>query len=120
MVESPKINTFCDSRLTWINGEPGDGNDGKWWLETGITGKNELVVRPAPNLDYWSRTFYNPLLIKHNGQSLCANLPAEVEATITTSFTLYPRAQFDQAGVMILVDKDTWVKAGIEFFDGVP
>ena len=67
MIESTKIDNFDDSRLVWINGEPGVGNTGKWWRETAISGKSELVVSPAPNLDYWSRTFYNPLLIKHDG-----------------------------------------------------
>ena len=88
MVETPKIETFEDSRLVWSNGEPGVGNDGKWWLEVGKTGKSELMISPASSLDYWSRTFYNPLLVKHDGQSLCASVPASMEATITTALTL--------------------------------
>ncbi len=47
-------------------------------------------------------------------------MPALEEVTITTAFTLQPRAQFDQAGVIILVDNDIWVKAGIEYVDGAP
>jgi regulation of enolase protein 1 (concanavalin A-like superfamily) len=43
-----------------------------------------------------------------------------VEGTLTTAFTLYPKAQFDQAGIMVLVNENCWVKAGIEFTDGVP
>jgi hypothetical protein len=92
MFEAPTIEDFDDSRLAWSNGEPGVGNDGKWWREVGKTGKSELMISPASKLDYWSRTFYNPLLVKHDGQSLCASVPALQEATITTAFILKPRA----------------------------
>ena len=94
-------------------------NSGKLWRKTAISGKSELVVSPTPNLGYRSLTFYNPLLINNDGQSLCANIPAKVETTITTLSTLQPRAKFDQARIMILVDRDTWVIAGIEFTDDV-
>ena len=73
----------------------------------------ELVIVPAPQRDYWSKTFYSPLLVKHDAQTLLTVVPATVEATLTTAFTLTPVAQFDQAGIMILVDDTTWVKAGI-------
>ena len=85
-----------------------------------MTGKGEVVVKPTPQLDYWSRTFYEPCLRKHNGQTLLTTVQADEEVTLTTCFTLEPRAQFDQAGVMIRVDDNCWVKAGIEFCDGVP
>jgi len=49
-----------------------------------------------------------------------ASVAAADEATLTTSFTLSPAAQFDQAGVMVLIDSKTWVKAGIEYVDGLP
>ena len=49
-----------------------------------------------------------------------AKIPWEEEATITTSFTLKPKEQFDQAGIMVVVDENVWVKAGIEYTDGFP
>ena len=97
--------------LQWHNGEP---------AEWSVTGKGEVVVKPTPQLDYWSRTFYEPCLRKHDGQTLLTTVQADEEVTLTTCFTLEPRAQFDQAGVMIRVDDNCWVKAGIEFCDGVP
>ena len=49
-----------------------------------------------------------------------AKIPWEEEATITTSFTLKPKEQFDQAGIMVIVNENVWVKAGIEYTDGFP
>jgi regulation of enolase protein 1 (concanavalin A-like superfamily) len=119
----PSIDSFDDGRLHWRNGEPGGDASAvsgaeRWGLERG-----ELVVAPSPKRDYWSRTFYSPLLIKSDAQTLLATVPGSVEATLTTAFTLTPVAQFDQAGIMIVVDDgldSTWVKAGIEYTDGVP
>ena len=113
------VGSFSDERWAWHNGEPLS-----WKVDGG-----QLTVVPAAGLDYWSRTFYGPdLLVKSDAPSLLTELVPGVEASLTTAFTLYPSAQFDQAGVMILVedeDGDTyktsaWVKAGIEFTDGHP
>lgn len=112
------IVSFADDRLVWSNGEP-SSNGGSWCVDSN-GGNEELIIVPEPSLDYWSRTFYAPLLVKHDAQTLLASVPEDAEATISTAFTLTPVAQFDQAGVMVLVDVDTWVKAGIEFTDGVP
>lgn len=106
----PTITSFSDARFAWSNGVAKHtvGDDG------------ELTVTPTPGLDYWSKTFYTPLLVKHDAQCLLTPLAADVEATLTTAFTLAPRAQFDQAGIMVLVDEGTWAKAGIEYTDGMP
>ena len=73
-----------------------------------------------PGLDYWCRTFYTPLLVKTDGQALVAHVDAADEASLVVRFSLFPTAQFDQAGVMVLLDERTWCKAGIEFVDGWP
>ena len=107
----PTIDRFQDDRLTWSNGVPQHNFE----ASTGA-----ITITPTPNLDYWSKTFYEPLLVKHDAETLLTHVAADAEATLTTAFTLKPRAQFDQAGIMILVDESTWVKAGIEYTDGVP
>jgi len=107
----PTIDRFNDDRLAWNNGVP---------QHTFEPTTGAITITPTPNLDYWSKTFYSPLLVKHDAQTLLTPVAADVEATLTTAFTLKPRAQFDQAGIMILVDESTWVKAGIEYTDGVP
>ena len=109
-VDSP-ITTFNDKRFNWSCGVPQHN------VEAAGTA---ISITPTPGLDYWSRTFYEPLLVKHDAQCLLTRVDADKEATLTTAFTLKPRAQFDQAGIMVLVDESTWVKAGIEYTDGSP
>jgi len=110
--EAPTITSFND--LEWHNGEPGGA--GSWSVDK----QGQLMVFPEPELDYWSRTFYSPPMIKHDAHTFLTTVGSHAEATLTTAFTLAPREQFDQAGVMVLVDEHTWVKAGIEYTDGVP
>ena len=119
--DSSPVTDFGDSRFSWHNGAPNH----KLHTETGRCKPSDevdcaITIIPTPKLDYWARTFYSPVLIKHDAQTLLTPVEADAEATISTSFTLAPRAQFDQAGIMVLVDENTWVKAGIEFTDGVP
>lgn len=118
----PRIDSFKDTRFHWNppHGEPNKGHGGEWRVSETENGGEELVIVPAPNRDYWSKTFYSPLLVKHDAQTLVTLVPPYAEATLTTAFTLTPVAQFDQAGIMVIVDDDTWVKAGIEYSDGVP
>jgi regulation of enolase protein 1 (concanavalin A-like superfamily) len=61
-----------------------------------------------------------PTLTAPSRQALLASVPAETEATLRVAFTLQPVNQFDQAGAMVWVDEQTWVKAGIEWCDGEP
>lgn len=110
-LESPPITSFDDDRLFWMNGSNS---------RTTTTGKGgqELTLCPEVS-DYWCRTFYGPpALIKTNAPSLMATLGADEEKTLSVAFTLKPAAQFDQAGALIFVSVDCWLKCGIEFCDG--
>lgn len=105
------VTTFSDPRFAWSCGEPQHSME-----DSGAA----IIITPTAGIDYWSRTFYSPMVVKHDAQTLLTPIAADLEATFTTAFTLAPRAQFDQAGIMVLVDDETWVKAGIEYTDGVP
>ena len=106
------VATFRDPTWSWNNGEA------KHRIEKD---GSSIVITPTTGLDYWSKTFYEPLLIKHDAQCLLSEpIAPDAEVTLCTTLTLAPCAQFDQGGIMVLVDDDTWVKAGIEFTDGLP
>eukprot|EP00929_Paragymnodinium_shiwhaense_P047258 TRINITY_DN23968_c0_g1_i5.p1 TRINITY_DN23968_c0_g1~~TRINITY_DN23968_c0_g1_i5.p1 ORF type:complete len:252 (-),score=28.52 TRINITY_DN23968_c0_g1_i5:264-1019(-) len=111
------ITSFADERFTW-NCSPSQ-QPPQHHIDPESKGA-VITITPTPGLDYWSKTFYDPLLIKHDAPCLLAPVPADMEATLTTAFTLTPKAQFDQSGIMVFVDESTWVKAGIEFTDGSP
>jgi regulation of enolase protein 1 (concanavalin A-like superfamily) len=103
------IDNFRSPKLRWSHPSVNSSisSDGK-----------KLEIAADGGRDYWARTFYQPLLIKHNASALLADVAAEAEATLELSYTVHPVEQYDQAGILILVDPDTWVKAGIEYVDG--
>jgi regulation of enolase protein 1 (concanavalin A-like superfamily) len=106
------ITRFNSKRFFWHNGEPS-----KWSIDKKGT---SMMIRPEPKRDYWSRTFYTPLLQKHDGQIYIAETRIDEEVSVTTAFTLRPVSQFDQAGIMVYIDDNCWVKAGVEYTDGEP
>lgn len=107
-----QISSFEDARWQWHNGSPNDSGGSV------NVKNNELEVIPSVGKDYWARTFYKPLLVKGDAQTLLTTVKKDDEISVSTSFTLRPSAQFDQAGIMVRVSSDVWVKAGIEYVDG--
>jgi len=77
---------------------------------------DDLVVEAVAQSDAWRITSYG--FVHDTEHALVAELGASeaVEVVFGCDFT----AQFDQAGVFVRVDDETWVKAGVEFADGVP
>ena len=60
-------------------------------------------------------------MVKDDGPFLYAAIhEKDLPITIETKFTITPKAQFDQAGIMIRLDSDHWIKTGIEVVDGLP
>ena len=47
------VKAFDDTRFEWSNGVP----------QHTIESNDTLTITPTPSLDYWTRTFYEPLLI---------------------------------------------------------
>jgi len=93
-----------------------EGKDGWWKIENG-----KLLLAPPAKKDFWRKTYYQPLLVKDDGPFLYATIDKEtLPVTIQTTLSLTPQAQFDQAGILIRLDKEHWIKTGIEVVDNQP
>ena len=81
---------------------------------------SQLTLYPPAKRDFWSRTFYTPLLKKSDASGYLFPIALEDEATIKVDFEYSPRSQFDQAGLLVYLDDEHWMKCGIEYCDGRP
>jgi hypothetical protein len=75
---------------------------------------SDLVVTAVEGSDAWRHTSYG--FVHDDAHALLAPLasPGAVEVT----FDLAWDGQFDQAGLMLRADEQTWLKAGVEVSDG--
>lgn len=89
---------------TWVNPPPQHALDGE-----------VLTLTTGENTDFWQGTLYG--FHRDDGHFLALDAPDEFDAVLTFESpfdTLY-----DQAGIMLRQGPATWVKAGIEYSDGV-
>ena len=95
-----------------------DWDDATWLNPPQSTARSgdTLLVTAKPDSDFWRTTSYG--FVHDNGHCLLTPFPAG--SAIEVSFAAELTEQFDQAGLMIRVDEQTWIKAGIELADGVP
>jgi regulation of enolase protein 1 (concanavalin A-like superfamily) len=91
------------SRMTWLN-EPAS------WKKSG----EQLVVRSRPKTDFWSKTFYG--YVTDNGHFF--HLPVSGDFVFQGRVNGQYAALYDQAGLMVRLDAENWMKCGTEFFDG--
>lgn len=92
------------ARQVWRNEPPS-------WRQEG----DALVVDTGKETDFWNNTFYG---FKHgNGHFLATEVTGDFSVEVT--FSADYAALYDQAGVMLRVDAENWLKTGIEFMDGV-
>lgn len=77
---------------------------------------DDLVVTAVEGSDAWRETSYG--FVHADEHALVA--PVVGEAALEVTFTAALTAQFDQAGLFLRVSETHWVKAGVEFADGVP
>jgi len=88
-----------DPRLRW-HAEPA-----RWQLQPG-----RLVLEPDAGTDFWQRTHYGFRV--DNGPFLY--LVARGNFVLTTQVTGEPQHQYDQAGLMLRVSADCWLKTSVE------
>lgn len=90
---------------TWLNPPP------RAWTEGG-----DLLVAAASGSDLWRMTSYG--FVHDSGHALLTPLPAT--AAVEVGFVVDYDQQFDQAGVLLRVNQQAWIKAGVEISDGRP
>lgn len=96
-----------------------DGWDRGVWSrapEHSETRGDTLLVTAVQGSDAWRHTSYG--FLRDGAHALLAPFRdgAATEVELTVAFS----AQFDQAGVLVRVSAEHWVKAGVEQVDGVP
>lgn len=88
----------------WINEPPAHRRDDR-----------SLIVTTGRETDFWNNTFYG---FRHtNGHVLAHEVTGDFSLLVT--FSAPYRDLYDQAGVMLRVDDNNWLKCGVEYADGL-
>jgi hypothetical protein len=90
-------------RMTWMN-EPAAAK---------ISGE-EIVVRSRAKTDFWQKTFDG--YVADNGHFYHLSVPGDF--TFTACIGGKFATLYDQAGLMIRIDSENWMRCGTEFIDG--
>ncbi|WP_138759924.1 DUF1349 domain-containing protein [Modestobacter altitudinis] len=72
----------------------------------------DLLVTAVEGSDAWRHTSYG--FVHDDAHALLTPLDGAVEVTFDADFD----QQFDQAGLLLRADPETWLKSGVEFSDG--
>ena len=89
--------------MEWLNEPP------HWRSED-----DALVVTTGDKTDFWRETHYG--FIRDDGHLRYTKQPGDFTAEVTVSGQY--REIYDQAGLIIRLDPNNWIKAGVEFVHG--
>lgn len=91
-------------------------SDGQWTNEPAdvATDGDGLRVTARHGSDAWRITSYD--FVHSTEHALLTAF--DPESAVEVQFRLYLAEQFDQAGIFVRVDDETWIKAGVELSDG--
>ncbi len=89
--------------MQWLNEPP------QWSADRDV-----ITVTAAPHTDFWRITHDNGQ--RDSGHVYAQRVTGDFvsEVTVRAAYA----ALYDQAGLMVRLDATTWMKCGIEFFDG--
>ena len=94
-----------------------DWSAGRWTVPPASVTEDDgdLLVEAVEGSDAWRSTAYG--FVHDTEHALLA--PLEAGDAMEVSFAAAFSAQFDQAGVFVRASDEDWVKAGLEYADGV-
>lgn len=87
----------------WLNPPPALESQGSW-----------LTLTTGEKTDFWRETHYG--FVRDSGHFL--GFPVEGDFTASLHVRGDFRTLYDQAGLMVRIDEQRWVKTGVEFTDG--
>jgi regulation of enolase protein 1 (concanavalin A-like superfamily) len=90
--------------FSWLNEPP------TWRFENG-----ELRLRTGRETDFWRETFYG--FTRDSGHAWLQPVSGDFTAEVTVRGDY--QTLYDQAGLMLRLDAANWIKAGIEYTDGM-
>ena len=73
--------------------------------------RESITITTESNTDLWQRTYYG---FQHDNTPAIL-LTSDLNFSFTTKVSFNYQARFDQAGIMIYIDRDNWFKASIEY-----
>ena len=88
-----------------------------WYNEPAVWAANgdTVTVTAEPGTDFWRKTHYG--FIRDNGHFYYQEVAGDFRCEVKVSGGY--AALYDQAGLMVRLDAETWLKCGIEFVEGV-
>ena len=94
-----------------------DWNEGRWRntpVDITKTETGALAAEAAEGSDAWRKTSYG--FVRDSEHALLR--PFAVDSAVEVQIVVNMSAQFEQAGVLIRLDSNRWIKAGLEYVDG--
>lgn len=91
------------SEWSWMNEAAEWGEDG-----------GGLWMRTQAGTDFWRVTHYG--FVRHTGHLAYREVSGDFRVDVVARGEY--EARYDQAGLMVWIDEETWIKCGIEFVDG--
>lgn len=90
--------------MQWLNEPP-------QWAQS----DQQITLTTAPSTDFWRITHYG--FIRHSGHFFYDTIAGDFVAEVTIQGQY--RHLYDQAGLMVRDNDHHWIKAGIEYVEGV-
>jgi regulation of enolase protein 1 (concanavalin A-like superfamily) len=108
--------TLVQSSLAVPSGDD-DSSQAPQWLNPPRHWKKDgssLLCTADPKTDFWRKTFYG--YITDNGHLYYRRVRGDLTTQVKVSGQYHDL--YDQAGLMVRIDAENWMKCGVEFVDG--